>query len=184
MPDLSEILYYTGDFSLGFVVWPLFSGICIAVLISLFVKVKLGVLVRKLLENKAETPESALSLSDLGLQKNFFVRNAMRSTSTYKQHIHAITEDSLTYHDNEYFDSDIQIVNFPDRKPKLNIDTAKYYIPKEKQFRASSTFSKESSTIISAIIAIFLLVIVASLSMVIIPFLTRMLDDFIKSIKS
>ena len=102
MPNLSELLYYTGETSTQLVVWSFFIGIVIATIAGYLIKSKFGAFIRKLLENKIDSPEKAVTLEELGLQKKLFIKLGLKSHTNYKNMLVAITEDGKFYANNEY----------------------------------------------------------------------------------
>ena len=102
MPNLSELLYYTGETSTQLIVWSLFIGVIAAALAGYFIKAKFGVLVRKLLEKEIDSPEKAVTLEELGLQKNFFIKLGLKSHTNYKNMLVAITDSGLYFANNAY----------------------------------------------------------------------------------
>ena len=105
MPNLSELLYYTGETSTQLIVWSMFIGVALAALAGYFIKTKFGLFIRKLLENEINTPEKAATLEELGLSKKLFLKLALRSHSNYKNMVVAITEDGKFYANNSYSDT-------------------------------------------------------------------------------
>ena len=89
-------LFTGSDTSVASIVWPLIFGAFISVLISVINKKNVGKLVKKLIEAKASTPESAKTLEELGLSKNSYLRYATRPTSTL-MNIISITDDKRLY---------------------------------------------------------------------------------------
>lgn len=84
------------DTTVASIVWPLVIGAFISVVISLVNKRTVGKLIKKLIELKATTPESAISLEEAGLSKNGYLRYATRPTSTLMNLI-SITDDKKLY---------------------------------------------------------------------------------------
>ena len=102
MPNLSELLYYNGETSTQLIVWSLFIGVIIAALAGYFIKSKFGVFIRKLLENDINSPEKAVTLEELGLNKKIFIKLGLKSHSNYKNMLVAITEDGKYFANNAY----------------------------------------------------------------------------------
>ena len=89
--------FFTGsDTSVASIVWPLIFGAFISVIISVINKKNVGKLVKKLIEAKASTPDSAKTLEELGLSKNSYLRYTTRPTSTL-MNIISITDDKRLY---------------------------------------------------------------------------------------
>ena len=68
-----------------FVLWAFMIGVSVAALYVFFVRKKLGGFVRKLLQNNAFTPESALSMEELGEKPSFFLRRTLRIGSVFSR---------------------------------------------------------------------------------------------------
>ncbi len=97
MPNLSEILIYTGEIPLSLIIWSLFIGVTLAIIASFFIKVKFGAFVNSLLKLGADTPEKAITLEQCGLKSNIFVKIGLRSRSNYRNLLVAITDDGKFY---------------------------------------------------------------------------------------
>lgn len=95
MFDLSKFLT-GGNITTASVIWPLMIGAFIAVIVSHINKKTVGRLVKKLLSAKADSEASALSLNDLGMSKNSFLKYALRPSSTLSNIIKT-TEDGRLY---------------------------------------------------------------------------------------
>lgn len=118
-----------GSTTVASVVWPIIIGVFIAILVSHLNKKTVGRLVKKLLDAKADSPESAKSLSELGFGSKSFLKYALRPSSTLSTII--LKEDS----------------------------SEKYYIPEDKAYRAETTYSPDGSKTLTVVIALVLLII-------------------------
>ncbi len=105
MPNLSELLYFDGEISLQLIVWSLFIGVVVATIAGYLIKAKFGAFIRKLLENEINSPEKAVTLDELGLQKKLFIKLALKSHTNYKNMLVAITEDGRFFANNAYTDT-------------------------------------------------------------------------------
>ena len=85
-----------GSLSAASVVWPMMIGVFLAVLIAYFNKRSIGKLVKKLLSAPADSEESALSLSDMGLEKKSYIKYSLRRGGTLSS-IVKMTEDGRYY---------------------------------------------------------------------------------------
>jgi len=165
--DLTSLLKYDG-MTLEIVIWSLFIGIVIGVFGSFFVKQVLGAFVRKLIEVGADSPQSAKSLSELGFDKNFFVLNSLKETSTMRKLISCTDEDDVPE-------------NITAKKQReLNL-SRKWYIPRELFDRAELMYSSRGNTIGVALISILAFMIAALLSFMIIPDLVQMASNAFSS---
>lgn len=95
LPDFS-FLYEYGGMSVELIIWSLFIGIAIASASVIYIKQVLGSFVRILLEKKAFSPESAVSLEEAGFAKNIFVKNSLRKKGTLRKTI--FSEDEKRFY--------------------------------------------------------------------------------------
>ena len=104
MPNLSELLIYNGEVSLPIILWSIFIGVFIATIASFIIKVKFGAFMQALLDNKASSPETAMTLADTGVKAGFFVKMGLKSHASYKNLMVAITDDGKYYANTTYTD--------------------------------------------------------------------------------
>ena len=91
-----EKLLTGGSSGAASVIWPMIIGVYIAIIIIFINKKTIGRLVKKLLSASADSEESAVSLKELGLEKKFSLRYALRPNSTLSNIIKR-TEDERYY---------------------------------------------------------------------------------------
>ena len=177
MPNLSELFMYNGEWRLEFIVWPLFLGICVAAFLTVFIRSKLGVVVRAIIAKGAISPDTALTLKELGVENKFFVRAALRGRSALRRVVDAVGCEAGAG-DNE------PIGNMPlayDAHPDL--DKCRFYIADANRDRAESLYDDTNSTLISAIITVLVALVVACLSMWLVPDLIRMAENMVEGFK-
>ena len=104
MPNLSELLIYNGEVPLSIVLWSIFLGVFIAAIASFIIKVKFGAFMQALLDKKASSPETAMTLADTGIKAGFFVKMGLKSHASYKNLMVAITDDGKYYANAAYTD--------------------------------------------------------------------------------
>lgn len=104
MPNLSELLIYNGEVPLSIILWSIFIGVFIAAIASFIIKVKFGAFMQALLDNKASSPETAMTLADTGITAGFFVKMGLKSHASYKNLMVAITDDGKYYANSAYTD--------------------------------------------------------------------------------
>ena len=107
------------------ITWSLFIGVVIATIAGYFIKSKFGTFIRKLLENEIDSPEKAVTLEELKLNKSFFIKSGLRSHANYKNMLVAITEDGKFYANNEYTDKEPTFKEFIVVKRKRGSDLIK-----------------------------------------------------------
>lgn len=179
MPDLSELFLYDGEMKLEFIVWPIFLGICIGAFITVFVRVKLGEVVRAIIEKGAISPETALTLEELGLSKRFFIRSALRGRSALRRVVEA-TDGTVAVAENGE-PAGLRILGINEAP---NLDSCRFFITDANRERAESIYDNTNSTLLSAIITVLVAFVVAAISMIIIPNLMQMLENMLENIGS
>jgi len=155
--QLSSLFNYQG-LTLEIVIWSLFIGIIIGAFAIWYSRRVLGTLVRALLGSQANATGTAKSFGDLGIKNTFIYKIALRKNSTYRK---------IVYIADEAADS------------KSNINKMKFYIPEEVNFRADSMYNAKGTTLIGAVVAIFAFLIMAILTLVVVPDLIKMVQDLV-----
>jgi ABC-type uncharacterized transport system permease subunit len=135
--------------TVGSILWPLMVGVIIAAFVVLFHKKTLGKLVKKLFDEGAKTEATAKSLAELGLEKNKFLRYALRPDSTLRKIIDATEVNG----------------------------ELRYYIAEDNAYRAEVTYNPDGSSVLTVVIAILLILIVASVMLILIPDLIQMFKN-------
>lgn len=148
--------------TLNIIVWSLFIGFILGIGVTLYNKLVIGVLVRRLIENNAFDEDTAVSASSLKCS-NPFVRFAMRKNGTLRRMVRVCgdTEEAL--------------VSIPFAEAKL-------YIPQEKLHRAKTIYGTAGISVSSVVFAVIALIVIAIASFTVIPDLITMLSNFISGI--
>lgn len=125
---MSIIEFLTGDSqTVASVIWPIVLGAFLAIVISHFNKRTVGILVKRLLQQKATDEENAVLLSSLKIRGKAYLFYALRDNSVLRSIIH--------------------ICKGSDKKdPKL-------FIPEDKLFRAESQYKPDGSSLYMLIIS-------------------------------
>ena len=90
------------------VLWAFMIGVSVAALYVFFVRKKLGSFVQKLLQNNAFTPESAMSMEELGEKPTFFLRRSLNNGSDFSRTVlcengrYYIPEENIQKAENKY----------------------------------------------------------------------------------
>ena len=116
------------DITVQRILWLLLTGVVVACIIALIMRRALGSFVRKLLESGADTPENAVSLSDLGVKETGYLRSCLKGRGPLSTVVSA-TEES----------------------------PARYYISEKNVPHAKSKFKKESFSLPLIIVCVLLL---------------------------
>lgn len=149
--------------SISTIAWCIFIGVIIGAGISVYFKEVLGAFVRFLIKSKAASPETAVKLEDTKYANNFFVKRAIRK-GTYKRVMMAVCpdDDKLT--------------------AKEKVLKSSYYIPEDLVFQAENVFSKKGTNWFALILTVVLFFVVALISLIVVPDLVTMLNNFINGL--
>lgn len=142
MPNLSELLIYNGEVPLSIILWSIFIGVFIAAIASFIIKVKFGAFMQALLDNKASSPETAMTLADTGIKAGFFVKMGLKSHASYKNLMVAITDDGKYYANAAYTDEPPALKTFVlihTKKKSRVTDKASEAAPENTQIRETET---------------------------------------------
>jgi hypothetical protein len=142
--------------TVGSILWPLMVGVIIAAFVVLFHKKTLGKLVKKLFDEGAKTEATAKSLAELGLEKNKFLRYALRPDSTLRKIIDATEVDG----------------------------ELRYYITEDNAYRAEVTYNPDGSSVLTIVIAIVMFIGMTVILMTVIPDLIQMASNAADAFKS
>ena len=168
---MPEFLQSYSGMTLELVVWSLFIGVLIASGMSFYNKWILGSFVRRLLDDRAETPGSGKTLEEAGFGKNFLVRRALRTNLTLRRVVHFSVEDAPV-------DADTGELLLT----KENIGEAKFFVPAEKNFRADMMYNQKRNDILLILLSLLAFFVAAFLSLSIIPDLVALLSAFVSSL--
>jgi len=179
MPDLSQLFLYDGEIRLEFIVWPIFLGICIGAFVTVFVRVKLGEVVRAIIEKGAISPETALTLEELGVAKRFFIRSSLRGRSALRRVVDAT--DGVTVSDDDGQGERLRVIGLNE---PVNLDECRFFISDSNREQAESIYDNTNSTLLSAFITVILAFVVAAVSMIVVPNLMQMVENMMENIGS
>ena len=149
----------------------MFIGVVAAALVSLYHKHVLGSFVRFLLESGAKDESSAIKLNTTKYDKNFFVRAAINNGRTYSAVLRSVLPEGAP---------DLsKMTEKEKRKIKRSLlSDSGYYIPEELTFRADNMFSKKGTSVVSALLGVLIFVIVAAISLMVVPSIVDMFKNF------
>lgn len=161
--------FAVGSVSFELVVWCVYAGIMIAGIMAVYNKRFLGEFVRKLIDEEAFSPDKALTLEELGLEKNSLLKYEIKRGVVFK---------SIVYEK----DDDVVITDgsaAPVYHKELDFEKARFYVPFELRHRAGLKFDKKGThymlLVFSAIFFLILALLVIYLSG---PFIELIADVF------
>ena len=173
----------SGVINLSWAIIALCFGCVLAAVLGVYEKRGLGEFVRKLLYEECYTPETAMTLAQLGFQKNAAVRGALRGGSlskvvvcTQKQAYDAqIAQKKAEYEQNAAEGS----APFKSVPYRINFETDTFYIPKEASYAADVRYDKKGSGFWAIIVAIVIALVLSLFIIFILPDMLRLLDNFV-----
>ena len=156
----------------------MFIGFFLASVAVIYQKRFLGQFVTRLQRKNAFTEDTAQSLSDLGLSKNIFIRQSLKSQgSVIRKMVRIVTPQSEGGGASE---ADENAEKKPiSLKEEIDFATAKFYIPEQLRYRAEFRFRKRGSAILYVILSFLLCSVFAFLLIAFFPDLIRLADNTI-----
>lgn len=119
-----------------------------------------GKVVRALIAAEANSPENALTLSELGLQKNIFVRLALKGKNGVRKFVNEVDDRIIMLPDgSSYFERDSEV----------KLSSARFYIREENRIKAEFRYSAKGSDIFMLIISIIIYFGVSWLVVILVP---------------
>lgn len=164
---LAKVYYYqnftipSGFDSLEVLVWGMFAGIMIGVIISTFDKLFCLRMVKALLERGAQTPEAALPLNALDIKGKWYLRGALKEGKPLRKML-AIPETAAEI------------------KKAAEIP---FYLPEEKRFQAENRYENGRHPIMTMFLCGILLLVTVLFVLFIVPELLTMLDNLVGFVK-
>ena len=146
--------------ALELAIWGMYFGIVLASLLALYEKRVVGKFVRTILQKEALSPESALSLADLGYGKNPFIKRSLRGKTALSTIVYMPGEDPGLPEDP---DADEELHPLPAIRSKaaLTGENAKFYIPSPMRHRAAVRFEQHGTHVMGVVVAIIVFFAVA-----------------------
>lgn len=152
LPDFSFWTKYDPK-NLTLILSAFFIGIIIASVATIYRQQVLGGIVRKILEKKALSPKTALSVEDLGYKKNnIFVKVALRKNSTFRKIVHAV---------------------------EVEKETTLYYIPEENSAREEMRFRKKGNSAVWVLVGIVIFLVAAFAALTLVPYFSDELKNIL-----
>lgn len=168
---------------LPIIIWGLYIGIMLGVLGSIVCRIYSSRIIQALKKHSATDENSAKTLAELGLGKQFMVKHMMREQSSLRRYVICSNENeskpkatawSKFWHE-KFIREEIPT--------KVDFSTAKFYLPEDNRITAELRYQVEGHPIRNFIIAAIGLFAVALFAITAVPELLQMLDNFITTVK-
>ena len=169
--------------TVGTVVFGIYIGALIACVAMFYNRQIVGGAVRRMLEANIDSREKAITVSELGYKKNFFVRSLFRDSNSLRKVVKCVEEENFYAEQNasriEYEkkrEAGEKLPRFRDEIYRIDIENDHFYIPEEQNIAATTKFRKKGSTWGSMIISIVLLTVAFFALLLFLPWFLGQLD--------
>ncbi len=173
--------------SVPLIVVGLFIGIAIALVASVFTKRVLGAPVRKLLSEGATSADSAKTLAELGLAKNWFLAHAFRGNVSLRRVVRCREEDEFLKEQEEKACAEENAKKARKLRAaifRVDPKVHHFYIPEEYRDMANVKFDKKGTSIGALVLLLVLLFVALIVLLLVLPRLMGLVDDFVGTMKS
>ena len=179
LPDID-----LGNISYLVLICGIYAGILLGVLFAMLFRIHSHKIVSALIEREAVDRDSAVTLEEMGLEKNRFVRRLLKTDGSLRGVVYCANE-----------------TEFPERKvsavrrfwrekilknplpPKTDFSIARFYIPEEKRVAAELRFTPEKHPVRTFLLAAAGIVFLAFFTIKILPELLALADNLITQVK-
>lgn len=198
--DYEHIQVSDSEFaSLQTVIIGLAIGIIIAACSMTFTQRVIGGFVRALISRECFDPKSALTLSELGYEKNPSVRGALRSNYVLKKYVRTLTaeeragnfeacETSETVETAENAENSESAEQKPKKAGillrdagKIDLSSSRFFIDKDESYAADVRFDKKGTNPVVLVIVIAVTIALTIAVFKVLPDLLQMLDNLLGS---
>ncbi|MEE0835794.1 MAG: hypothetical protein U0M08_05240 [Clostridia bacterium] len=147
------------DSALGMFIASLAFGVFLALLFTFFQKGVMGAFIRRLIGEKAFSPESAKTLDELGINKNVFILLALKRKGSLLNSLTGSREEAVcTAEEDDHTEK-------KKRRVKRDIRSLHFYIPDNRREKAEALFCDKNLNPLLAVLS-FLLLLAAMLLLI------------------
>jgi len=138
------------------IIFGIFAGVLLASLYAIYVKNVIGAFVRKLLASECLSEDKAMTLEELGFDKNIFVKQALRGSLLASTVVHVTAGEA-----------------------DGQVPTERFYIKEEKKYAAEMRFNARGSGWPTFFFVLLLSVIAIFIIFAVLPHIIRFFDSTI-----
>ena len=153
-----------GRVSVTLAIWMVYAGVVLGCFIMIRQKRIVGRFVRSLLDANASSPESALTLSQLGYKKSSSIKRYLRGKTILSGMVYEASETD----ESGNFSTTI--------RSRVNFETGRFYIPEEKNAGATVRFGTHDGHLKWFVVAAVVFFIIAAIAGQILPGLIQAFD--------
>ena len=177
--------------SVRLIILGLFIGMALATFASVFNKRVLGDAVRKILSKEALSPDTALTLEELGYEKNFIIRLAVKKSTSLRRVVKSreelIYEQELENKREEYVSrkkNGEKISRLKEIPYKMDVTADHFFIPEDMKYMADVKFEKKGTSLLGAIVSVIGMAIVFLIIMYFLPDILGFINDIAAGFQS
>ena len=148
--------------TLNIIIWSLYIGFIIGIIITVYNRFVLGSLIRRLIEKGAYSEGGAITVAEAGCA-NPFVKFALRQSGTLRRIVYMVGDT-------------------PEELCQKNVSSGKFYIPDENIHRAEVIYGNSGTSLLSIVLSVLAFLVVVLISFFVIPNLIQMLTNFISDV--
>ncbi len=175
--------------SVRLMIFGLCVGLCVAAFGIVFNKRVLGNIVRKILASQALSPESAMTLEELGIENSFWARYAVRKSTSLRRVVKCREEQEFDKEQAEKYNQNVQarktdksVARFKAFDYKINPYADSFYIPEDMKYMADVKFDSKGTSWLGACVFTLVMAVVFIASMVALPHLLSLIDSIVGSV--
>ncbi len=176
---------YNPTISIEMLIWSIGAGVGLGAVAAYLRRDVMGKAARILLKREADTPEKALTLAEMGCEKNILIRLGLREEGSLRREIVCANADDFQPRTPGKFRAVLRKIfsRDPELPAKLDFATARFYLPEANKFRAEERYNAKGQTLPRLILALGLIALVCAGAVFVIPELMQMLDNFITIVR-
>lgn len=145
---------------LNLIIWAMYIGILLATALAYYQKRIVGGFVRTVLSKGARTPDTAMTLTELGYQNHPFIRRELSKSGPLRKMIWEV-EDNYRMGEND--------VLYSAREKALDLNIGRFYLPEEKRIEAELRYEGKGSDVFTLIMTVAVFFVVAVLACIWLP---------------
>ncbi len=170
--------------SVRLIILGLFIGMCFATFASVYNKKVLGDVVRKLLSKNALSPESAMTVEELGYNNRLIIKYAFKKSTSLRRVVKS-REEVLYYQElegkrEEYLskkNNGEKIPKFKEIPYKMDVSADHFYIPEDMKYMADIKFDKKGASWLGAVLITVVLTVAFFVIMYFLPDILGIIND-------
>lgn len=175
MNFLTELLVSGGTGSIELILICCYIGILAACALAIYEKRVMGEFIRTVLKRGATSPETALTLRELGYDNKSSVIRALRGNGLFKD---TVFEASDTVE----FDKESHAL--PVYREKFDPATARFYIPEPLKYKAEVRFEKKGTHIMMLVLAAILFGILLIIALLLKDQVLVLIDQYLEAMRT